>query len=196
MIKINLVPKEKKNALQSLLVFISKINVGMFVLSVLIFYGSKGALALYSKFYIDNKNEQIQELRNDLKILKQKSRKNKDIKQRIDNVKNQKQQLQERKKLVEERTRNKKNPFSIMKYISNDIPKDAWLKKIEIKEDQINLDGVTLTYKSIGTFMERLKESTYFDDSLNLEASKTVVDEGTGRRTEEFNISGKIVQYN
>ena len=65
-----------------------------------------------------------------------------------------------------------------------------------LRNNEIFLEGVTPTYKSIGVFIENLKSSIYFDKNLNFDGAETEIDKNTGIRKERFKMSGKIVRYN
>ncbi len=82
-----------------------------------------------------------------------------------------------------------------MLYLSKNIPTDIWLTNVDLAEDKITIEGESESYKSIGLFIENLKSSIFFNETLNLVESKTVENPVLKRRTEYFKITSEIARY-
>ena len=197
MIKVNLMPKGKRTSgFSALGVDISKVNIKFVLIAIAVSYGSKIPLSLYTKGAIKDREEEIANVSKQKKVLSDKISKYKEVEKNIQEIVEQEKKLRERKEVIEARMQNKKNPVRVMIYISKNVPDNLWIQSMNIKGDTINIKGVTSTYKSIGDFIENLKNSVYFDKEIKFSGAQTNIDKETGRRTESFELSGKILRYN
>ena len=196
MIKINLSPQKKKFRLPVVLgIDLGLLNIKLILVALL--------LIMAPPFFFQNKwEEEAKLMDNEILSLKETSRKlSQKIKQvgvlqeKVDAFNNQERKLNKRLAVVKKLIKMRKNPVNILLYLTKNTPDDLWLKKVEIDNDQFRLEGNSLTYTSIGKFLEGLKSSIFFGDSLNLEKSETVKDEYSGKRKEYFSVSGKVERY-
>jgi len=89
----------------------------------------------------------------------------------------------------------KKNPQNIMLYISKNVPSDLWISNLSFKGTRFEIIGKSLSYKSIGIFLESLRSSIFFDRDLRLDGTKTEIDKETQTRMEAFKILGKVSRF-
>ena len=103
--------------------------------------------------------------------------------------------LQTRLVAVKDVISQRKNPQGIMLYISKSIPSDVWLSDFSINQSDFELSGKSSNYRSIGTFLEALRGSTYFDSELRLASTSTEQAKESNKRSEVFKIQGKISRF-
>ena len=190
-------PKNKRGGVLSALgVDLSKVNIKYVLIAVAVGYGSEIPLNIYINRQEGQKGEKITALNKEKNDLLKRISKYKEVEKKIQDVVKQEKDLRKKKEIIESRMQSKKNPVRIMLYISKNIPESLWINKLTLKDEKIAIEGVTPTYKSIGLFIENLKSAVYFDKSLDFGGAETEIDKRTGRRTEKFKITGKIVRYN
>lgn len=87
------------------------------------------------------------------------------------------------------------NPMKVLQFMAENIPETVWIDRLEIANKQITINGGSLDYKSIGQFVENLNRGVFFDQQVKLDDYKTVENEKTKMRVEEFKISSKIARF-
>ncbi len=117
------------------------------------------------------------------------------IQAEIEDFQQQEKRLFEKLEVVRKIIKIKKNPMGILLYISKNIPQDLWLTSLEIQLNEIKIEGESRSYKSIGLFIENLKDAIFFGSSVRLEDSMTVTNDVSGTRTESFKISATIMRF-
>jgi Tfp pilus assembly protein PilN len=127
--------------------------------------------------------------------LSRKARNLEKIQDEIDRLAQKEQMLSDKLNVVKELMKIKKNPMKILLYISKNIPTDLWIESLEIRNDKLVIKGNSKSYKSIGIFMENLKNSTFFQSSVRLSRSQTITDPATKKRLEVFEIQANISRY-
>lgn len=197
MIKINLLPKTKKFQLPVILgIDLAKINIKLLLVFIVIHYLLTGFL----ESHFESSREEVSGVVNKLSAEKRKllteNRQFKDIQKQIKELLAQEKNLQSRKVVVESIIKTKKNPVKLLLYISKNIPEDIWIEKMKVEGDEISIEGNSLSFKSIRTFLDNLQKSVYFDRRFEIGQSETVTDDVTGVRKEKFSISGRVERYN
>lgn len=89
----------------------------------------------------------------------------------------------------------KSNPMKIMHYVSEHIPENIWITRIDIKATSFLLEGNALDYESIGKFVEALNLAIFFDKTVKLEDYRTKQSSDNNTRLESFKISGFIKRF-
>ena len=197
MIRINLKPKNRdRTVLSTMGLNLSKVNIKFILVAVVISYGLKIPIAIYLQRVEGKESAKIEVLNKKEKVLVGKVSKYKDIEKQIKEIIDEEEKLRGRKKIIKDRLENRKNPLRIMVYIAKNIPDNLWIESMRLTENKIDIEGVTSTYKSIGLFIDNLKNSVYFDKTLSFDGAETQIDKKTGARLEKFKISGKVVGYN
>jgi Tfp pilus assembly protein PilN len=97
--------------------------------------------------------------------------------------------------VLQDRLKQKANPMKIMHYISEHIPKNIWITRIDIKNSQFVLEGNALDYDSIGKFVEALNLAIFFDKTVKLDDYRTKQSNDEATRLEGFKISGIIKRF-
>lgn len=149
--------------------------------------------------WVKNKEQMEKKLtdaRNDLEKVKKEGSKLDGLKQEIEALDSQEKRLNEKLSVVKKIIKIKKNPMSILLFVAKNIPVDAWLKAIEIDNDQLTITGEALSYKSIAQFIESLKDSIFFEAaSIKLVDTGTRNEDNSNKRLEFFKLKAVIVRY-
>lgn len=196
MIEINLIPRKKTSPpLQFMGVDIKELNLVHLGLVVALYHFGADHLREQWKNEKLIINAQVEDIRNVEKKKREQLKSYDGIKSQIEAFQVQEQKLYTRLDTVKELIKIKKNPLSILMYISNNAPSNLWLNELSMDADVLTIKGSTNSYNSISQFLDKLKGSTYFADSLNLNSTATVEDKASGGRVEVFEISTKVARY-
>lgn len=195
MIEINLIVGKKPFKMPTIMgVDMALINVKMIVLAIVLSFIPGAFLESDWEPEINTANEQVGELQAKIKKLEKKNDENKSIQEQVDALARQEKKLAERLGVVKEIIKLKKNPMGIMLYLAKNIPDDVWIVSLNIENNTIKIRGQSLTYKSIGVFIENLKNSVFFNKDIVMSGSRTLEREGQAR-IEEFDITGTIARF-
>jgi len=196
MIKINLLPKKKKVGLPVIMgVNLNQLNFKMLVVAFLITFLPDLINSRWEEELSAITNES-KVLDKKLKNLKKEAKAQGGIQKAIDIYILQEKKLKERLGIVKNIIKLKQNPSEIMLYVAKIVPTDLWILNLKFEGNKLSITGRSISYKSIGIFIEGLKNSVYFDKSIRLVTSKTKKDEKSGKRTEEFEIVGIVSRFN
>lgn len=149
----------------------------------------------YWKAERDQTNKEIMKLDRTFKKLNVQAKKSKKIQAEIDQFLELEKKLLEKLKIVKKIIKIKRNPYKILLYVSKNIPSGVWLTSLKLDDNEFVIDGSSVSYKDIGQFIEKLKSSIFFNNTLRLSKSRTRIDEKSGRRIENFQIKGMIERY-
>lgn len=100
-----------------------------------------------------------------------------------------------RVRVLQDLLKQKANPMKIMHYISEHIPANIWITRIEMKQNTFSLEGNALDYDSIGKFVDALNLATFFNKTVKLDDYRTIQSAESAARLESFKISAKIERY-
>ena len=204
MIKINLI--EQKRA-------VNVTNIGGIDLTKVSVIGWVAAAAIYfiGPSYFDSEWKQLRSIEEDkikerkatLKQLNKKVRENQVLKEKLDAFNRREQLLKEREAQVEEIIKRRTNPMKLLLHLARNIPEDLWVDIIHIDGNQIKIEGESISYKSIGKFLNAANNSIYFNRQLKIAGVSTKQSKKKGKdsaaykkvRTEAFKIDGKIARF-
>ncbi len=174
---------------------LSKIDLKLVLVAIIIHYVSGFAFEAYSKNETGVLEARVKTLNEERKALEKRSTQGEEFERQIEQLLKQEEKLESRKKIVENIIRTKKNPIQILMYISKNIPEDLWIEKLSVKDNSIQIDGKSLSYKSISKFLDSLDASIYFQKRFDILKQDDEVDPITKVRSEKFSIVGKIARY-
>jgi hypothetical protein len=195
MIKTNLLVGKKPLDLSSLGGFdLSKLNVKYLIIAI--------ALSYVPDFFIyDMFAERLQAIQAVITTHNQKYASIQKEAKSLDNIQKQVDALEKLEKSLEEKLvvvkqifKMRSNPMNIMLYIAQNTPEDVWLTDLVIENNSVQIKGESKGYKSIGVFIENLRNSIFFRKDIKLEGNSTQVKEG-GERVEVFLVRGVVVSY-
>ncbi len=118
-----------------------------------------------------------------------------EIDKKIANMEAEEKAIAIRIQVLQDRLKLKANPMKLMHYISEHIPANIWITKIEMKQAQFFLEGNALDYDSIGSFVAALNLAIFFDRSVKLDDYRTKQNSENSTRQESFRISGIIKRF-
>ena len=200
MIKINLLEQKKPFKLPTVLgADLSKVNLKAIIVAIVVSY--MPSLIIYDDWVNAEKelDEKISKLREEGRALNKEVRANKDVEKKLTAFNKQVEDLKERSRRVEQIIQQKTNPKDALERLSRDIEDDMWFTKLVLtKENDILIDGISYSFKSISNFLLKANESRFFGKTLEVVESKTLIEtyRGKKRRVESFKIKGKIIYAN
>jgi len=158
MIRINLLPvkkKKKKPAIIPVFVIITLLLTMIAIVIVgIIYYNKKNQLEELKNTKIRNE-EKIKEYKEKLKELK-------GYEDMVEDVK-------KKKKVIIGLRENQAIPVKILDELSKNLPESVWFKQVEVKNNEVELDGYAFTNSDVVKFVNRLKKSPIFkSDSVVL----------------------------
>ena len=196
MIEINLIVGKKPFKMPTIMgVDMALINVKMIAAAILLSFVPGALLESGWEPELAAANQQVTDISQKISSLEKKNDANKTIQEQVDALTRQEKKLAERLGVVKEIIKLKKNPMGIMLYIAKNIPEDVWLVSLELENNSIKLKGQSLTYKSIGIFIENLKNSVFFNKDIIMTGSRTIEGKEGQARVEEFDITGTITRF-
>ncbi|MFZ4713039.1 MAG: PilN domain-containing protein [Bacteriovoracaceae bacterium] len=196
MIEINLIVGKKPFKMPTVMgIDLGVLNIKMIVLAIILSFVPGMFLEDGREEEIALINEEINQLQQQLNKLQKKGEGNKSIEEQIEAHAKQEKKLAERLGVVKEIIKLKKNPMNVLLYISKNIPEEVWITSLDITNNNINIKGNAMTYKDIGTFVEILKGSVFFNKDLSMRNSKTIEAKDGNPRVEEFELGGTIARF-
>lgn len=196
MIEINLIVGKKPFKMPTLLgIDLAILNLKMIGLAILISFVPGMFLEGGREEEINVANDEVTQLRQQAQKLERKVDDNKGIQDQVDALNRQEKKLAERLGVVKEIIKLKKNPMNIMLYVAKNIPEDVWMMELNLSGNTISIKGQALNYKSIGMFIENLKNSVFFNKDLMMKSSQTIERPESGSRVEQFEIAGTIARF-
>lgn len=196
MIEINLIVGKKPFKMPTILgVDMALINAKMIGVAIALSFVPGMFLESGWEEEVNTLNAQVEEFQQKVRKLDKKNDDNKNIQEQVDALARQEKKLAERLGVVKEIIKLKKNPMGIMLYIAKNIPEDVWLISLDLENNTLRMKGQSLTYKSIGTFIENLKSSVFFNKDITMTGSRTIEGKEGQSRVEEFDITGTIARF-
>lgn len=200
MIKVNLAEVRKSGGTLVILgVDLTKVNIKPLILSAII-YMLPGYL-IYDEWEgeIDGKGDEYQELQKENKKYLAELRKNKDSEKKLIAFNKQIEDLKVRSQRIKQILKIRTNPYEALERISRDLPDDMWLTSLNVTKGVLfEVEGLSYSFKSISSFLTLSNDSRFFNRSLEIVDSKTLVEKARDkqRRVESFKIKGKFTYFN
>ena len=200
MIKVNLAEVRKSGGKVVILgVDISKVNVRSLILAGIV-YMLPGYL-IYPEWEgeLDGMGGEAQELLAENNKLKAELFKNKDSEKKLIAFNKQIEDLKVRSQRIKQILKIRTNPFEALERISRDLPDDMWLTNLNVTQGVFfEVEGLSYSFKSISSFLTLSNDSRFFNRSLEIVDSKTLVEKARDkqRRVESFKIKGKFTYFN
>lgn len=197
MIEINLSIENKEQSLTKIGGFdLSKINVKWMLIAILILYIPEMILMGHFESETETINTELTALRTEDRQLKNRVKGLENIEKQINALKEQEARLAEKLAVVKEIINKKQNPFNVLKYIADNTPKDIWITELNITESlDITIKGQSRTWKSIGIFLDNLKNSIFFSKNISYTQPNNNAQTGEGPRLENYEMKTKIVRF-
>jgi len=196
MIEVNLSPVKKSGGLTNIAgIDLSLINVKMLFIAMLIFTFPDGFLLNYYESEIQKNQNAFEKLNKEFKSLNQRSRALVNIKKQVDALDEQEKKLALKLEAVKKIINKRSNPVEILDYVAKNIPSDVWLTDIKLEGVNLIMSGHSESWKSIGSFLENLKNSIFFSKDISYSRPENGEKEFRGRRVEIFEIKASVVRF-
>ena len=196
MIEINLSPTKKAGSATEIAgIDLSYINVKMMLIAFLLWLLPGGFIEDFYDEKIADNNKQTQKLNKEYRTLSSKVRSMSNIQKQIDALKSQEEKLAQKLNTVKKIISKRSNPFLVLDYLANNIPEDVWLTNIELENSDIIIRGYSKNWKSIGSFLENLKNSIFFSQNISYTRPDGANSEYKGQRVEVFEIKAQIARF-
>lgn len=194
MIEVNLLSSKKDKGLSALGgLNLNLINIRMVIVAVLILYVPEGFIVDYFDSELKSVEDVNTQLRNELKKVNRKVKDLKTIENQVQALKDQESKLKRKLEVVKEIINKRQNPFSVLYYVAQNTPNELWLTDMKITDKKIEMNGYSKNWKSIGKFLEGLRNSIFFDKDIKYEQPAGGKDKNN--KVEGFKISANIVRF-
>lgn len=198
MIEINLAePRKVSKAPVVLGMDFTQINIKWLIGSILFLYVPDFTLIPYWQSESKEIENKITILNSDLAALKKELRGSDKLRQELEAYNKQVESLKIRSAQIDQILKIRSNPKKLLEKLARSVPADLWFTNLVIEADnKIQISGASISWKSIGVFMQTINDSPFFGKSMNLKnsAPTTTVNNTTSKeeRSESFVIEGKV----
>lgn len=193
MIEVNLSPSKRAGNAQHL-ELLSLVNVKMMFIALLIWFVPESILIDMWNDEIKSHNTQYQKLNTEFKKLQRQVRKMQNVQKQVDALKEQEQKLARKLETVKKIINKRQNPFLVLRYIAENIPKNVWLESVELNDRSLTLKGYAKKYQDLGSFITSLKSSIFFQ-TVDYGKPDGMPDTIKGERLEAFQITTNVVRF-
>lgn len=196
MIKINLIEQKKPLKIPVVMgIDVTKINFKWLIFAFIIYKLPPNFV--FPRFETTQKNlrDSITEIRSKNSKLLKKLGENKDLQKQITETEKKIQELKIKTKQIENILKIKTNPMPALERVAKDIPNDLWLVSLSLNDSsKFSMTGFSYSFRSISNFISLANDSKFFNRSLGVSDSKTLVEtyKGQKRRVESFAIVGRM----
>jgi Tfp pilus assembly protein PilN len=174
MIEINLSPTKKAGSITNVGgIDLSLINVKMLLIAFVILYVPEG----FVESYYDEQNQAEvktqQKLRAELRTVSDKVSSMRSIEKQVDALRGQEDKLARKLDVVKEIINKRQNPFEVLRYITDNVPPNLWLTRLELLEGEMIFIGYATDFNAIGTFLGNLKTLSFLTKIYHIQNLKT-----------------------
>ncbi len=195
MIKINLSIKEGGVDISNFGgLDLTKVKIKALIVVILLWYIPDFVILPVWEEEIQQKNDQLVQLRTKLSGLKAEVARAKDYEKQIQDLKVQEQALGQKLVAVKEAISVKKNPASLLLYVAKNTPQNLWISDLTLEEDVLNIKGEALDYSSIGEFVSNLRSSVFVKEA-NIISTVSEARPEDKLRVERFEVKFAIGRY-
>jgi Tfp pilus assembly protein PilN len=195
MIKINLTAAQKQVDISNLGGFdFTKLKFKAVILVILLIYIPDFFLVPMWEETYNTRQGDLQALQTEANKLKRQVSKSAVYEKQIRELKAQEDNLTQKLTAVKEAISLKRNPASLLLYISKNMPAELWIKELTIQQTAMNIKGEALNYTSVGNFVNNLKSSVFIKDA-SIKGTNSVVRESDKRRVEIFEVQFEIARF-
>lgn len=206
MIEINLLEKKKPLELPVVLgIDLNQVNKKSLIIGYVIYF----ILTSYVIPSFDDENkdvrDQIQQARSQYNKVKQEVDSYGSLNEVMNAFSKRIEELKSREDLVAKVMSKKSNPYKVLRGLSSSLNDDIWFNQLSIDKDRvIKIEGESISFSSVGDFVNNVKELEYFisrgnftGETFGMKELKEVQDELYGETVtlQSFTIEGKIQSY-
>jgi Tfp pilus assembly protein PilN len=195
MIKINLTSSKQQLDLSNLGGFdFSKLKIKALALVLVLLYVPDFFLVPFWDSEREKLQGDLNAKQDQLRDLKGKISKANDFDKQIKELKAQEETLGQKLVAVKQAISEKRNPSPLLLYIAKNVPKELWIKELEINNFEMKIKGEAMDYTSIGNFVNNLRSSVFIKEA-NIGNTASAVRESDKRRIETFEVSFTIARF-
>jgi Tfp pilus assembly protein PilN len=195
MIKINLSVAQKQMDMTNVGGFdFTKIKIKAVILVCALIYLPDFILLPMWETEFNDKTAEFQVLQRKSGALKRKVALSSTLEKQIRELKMQEENLGKKLTAVKQAIGLKRNPSNLLLYISKNMPADLWIKELTIEGENLSVRGESLTYGSVGNFVNNLKSSVFIREA-NIKSTTSTVRESDKRRIESFELSFAVSRF-
>jgi Tfp pilus assembly protein PilN len=196
MIEINLSPSKKTGSVTEIGgVDLSHINVKMMLIALLVWFIPGGFIEDFYDSQIAENNNKTQILNKKLRKESKKVRGMSNIQKQVDALDAQEKKLAQKLNAVKKIIGKRSNPFLFLEYVANNLPEDVWMTNLELNGNTLTIKGFSKDWKSIGSFLENMKNSIFFSKQISYTRPEGGSNEFKGQRVEVYEIKADIVRF-
>lgn len=196
MIKINLIEQKKPLKIPVVMgIDVTKVNYKFLIFAFIIYKLPPNFVFPRFESMQKNLESSISEIRAKNRKLIKKLGDNKDLQKQIGETEKKIQELKIKTKQIENILKVKTNPMPALERVAKDIPSDLWLVSLSLSDSSnFSMTGFSYSFRSISNFISLANDSKFFNRSLGVSDSKTLVEtyKGEKRRVESFAIVGRM----
>jgi type IV pilus assembly protein PilN len=111
----------------------------------------------------------------------------------VEEYRNVKADIERKLDVISQLSDARSGPVHVFDEISSQIPDRVWLQKIEVREGQLKVQGMSLDNELVALFLTGLEDSAYFKD---VELLRTEAKEEDGFKLNAFEVSAKLTSPN
>lgn len=206
MIEINLLEKKKPLELPIVLgIDLNQVNKKSLILGYVIYYLITSFAIPLIKEQNNEAKEQVASLRKQYNSVNRQIKKFGPLKEVMEAFNRRIEELKSREDLVAQVMSKKSNPYKVLTGLSGSLKDDIWFNHLTIDKDQvIKIEGESISFASVGEFVNNVKELEYFisrgnysGETFGMKELKEVQEELYGETVtlQSFSIEGKIQSY-
>ncbi len=196
MIKINLAVKKKVEVASPFMgMSLKDLNLIPLAASLAIYLFAPDLITSQYQSKIDVLTGEMTKVQQAKKKIQEDSKGLEELKGKIQHATDLESKLNQRLAAVKQIGSTYKNPEKVLLYLAQNMPEDVWLNELTLNSEKFSIQGESVSYKSIGEFLDSLRESLYFNKDIKLDETKTKSVESESLRTEVFKISGNISRF-
>lgn len=195
MIKINLSSAQKQVDISNVGGFdFTKLKIKAVILAIILMYVPDFVVTPIWESEFNDVTTELNLLQTQLTKLKRKVAQSTNMEKQIKELRAQEENLGKKLIAVKQAISMKRNPSGLLLFIAKNIPNEVWIKELSISDDMMILKGEALSYTSVGTFMNSLKDSIFIKDS-SIKNSTSSVRDSDKRRIETFEVHFTIARF-
>jgi len=196
MIEINLSPTKKAGSITNVGgIDLSLINVKMMFIAMLIMFIPEMVLTDMWESEKSQLNIKFMTLQQEYKKIGKKVRELGAIEKQVEALKEQEQKLAKKLDTVKQIINKRQNPFKVLHYIASNIPPEVWVVNITLNDKALEITGYSRNWKSIGSFLENLKNSIFFERGIEYSKATELNKEKGMDRYEPFSIKARVQSF-
>lgn len=197
MIEINLYPGKGTGTGEASSVDFNDISKKGMVFAALTYLIVYIAAPYFYNTKLGNWDNKLNEQRQKLNSIKSRMGQLKELRREIEAAKQEEKLLYDQLNVIKEVTNDKRNPMRVLLFLARNLPENTWVTKFNVEGRDITIEGRSFSYNLIGKLFNAFESSVFFSSRPNLTTQSVTSGDSndSGRRLEEFKITGNVKQF-